>query len=181
MTSSASPPAVPWWKWALAACGAATIVAAIAAGAAYAVSQHNAASRRSELTLHPERQNEILAARRAETLAERLGLDPQQTGQLSALMARMREERIAAREQHAGDLWGMVQARRSAMAGFEAELRGILKPEQMPAFDELKQDLFGRVQALQGMRGLLGGGVLPELPPGALAPLPANPAATAQP
>jgi len=153
---------IPWWKWLLAACGVLTLV--IGGGLLFSLLRSAGSSGgASEITLHPERQNEILAARRTESLCTRLGLEAEQEAEVSAILQEFMAKRNADREANAGNVFAMMQARRAGMQELDGKLRAVLKPEQIEKLDALKADLFGRMGQLQQLRPLLAPG-MPELP-----------------
>lgn len=147
---------IPPWKVALATCGVMTIVAAGAFGIWQLMQARGNASGASELTLYPERQNEILASRRADGIAERLGLTPEQSVEMTALMSEFMEARNADRENNAGNMLALMQSRRAAMMEMDTKISAMLNPEQQEKFQQMKGEMFGRIGQLQQLRPLLG-------------------------
>lgn len=157
---------IPPWKWVLAGAGVITIVV----GGGYALwnlaARPAASAGPSELTLYPERQDEILAARRAEGVAERLNLSPEQQQKLTVIMAEFMASRDAERDQHQGNVLARLQARRAAMQAMDGKMQKLLSPEQAEKYATLKSEMFGRIVQLQQLRPLLGSGL--PLPPNGL-------------
>ncbi len=107
----------------------------------------------SELTLHPERQEEIIAGRRAGELKTRLGLSDDQTAQLSQMLVSFRAELREHRRQNAGNPAARIAAGRQKLQGFADQIRGILTEEQRARFDAMRED---RMQRMESLRGLIG-------------------------
>lgn len=147
---------IPPWKVAMATCGVLTIVAGGALAIWQLIQARDNASGPSELTLHPERQNEILASRRADVIAERLGLTPQQSVEMTRLISEFMESRNADRENNAGNMLALMQSRRAAMMEMDSKISALLKPEQQEKFQQMKGEMFGRIGQLQQLRPLLG-------------------------
>jgi hypothetical protein len=157
---------VPMWKRVLAGCGLLTLVVSAVVITARVV-EGQAAAGPSELTLHPERQDEILADRRADSLGQKLGMNPEQTAELSRIIEGFQQARLADRQQYAGNLLGLMQARRAAMQDLDTQVQALLTAEQRANYANVKSDLMGRVAGLQQLRPMLAPN-MPALPlPGA--------------
>lgn len=154
---------IPAWQWVLAGCGVATLAGAAVFAAMHLTGAADRGGGPSALTLHPERQEEIIAARRADQLAARLGLDTAQTAQAAEILGRFRARRAEDRARHQGDVMGLIQARQGAMAEFEREMQAILRDDQRAAYDAARADITGRLMDLRAMRSSVAPG-LPELP-----------------
>lgn len=79
----------------------------------------------SEMALHPERQNEIMAQQRADEMAGRLGLDDAQKAALEKILA----------ETPPGPPPGPGGEGRGRMDGMREKLKDILTPEQQARLD----------------------------------------------
>lgn len=159
---------VPMWKRVLAGCGLLTLAITAVMIIAQVAETRATPSGPTPLTLHPEQQDEILAGRRAESLGQRLGLNPEQTIQLSGVLEDFHKARLADRAKYAGDLFGLMQARRGAMQELDGKIQGLLTADQRANYASVKSDLMGRMAGLQQLR--------PMIAPNAPAfPLPGNP------
>lgn len=105
----------------------------------------------SELTLHPEKQDTIVAERRAAQFKERLGLTDDQTEQLAQMLQRFRNEMREQRKQMKGEPAERLALGRAKVQGFADQLRGMLTEEQQAKFDALRADRTQRMDTLRGM------------------------------
>jgi hypothetical protein len=163
---------IPPWKYVMAGFGVATLVVGAGYILWFMVQSRQAHSGPTELTLHPERQNEILAQRRTESIAERLALTPEQSVEVAAMLEEFVTQRNAERVENAGNLLGTIQSRRAAMQRLDSQMQAILTPEQQKNFTAMKAELVNRAGQLQQFRPLLGN-ALPQLPQGIVPTAPA--------
>ncbi len=105
----------------------------------------------SELTLHPERQEAIIAERRAASLAAELRLNAEQRAAVEAIMLEARRSLIDLRAKHAGDVLGMIQARRNHMQSVSEQIQAQLNPEQQERFVDMRSDVLERVGLLRAI------------------------------
>jgi len=129
-------------KYALAGIGA-CYVAVFAGYLAYTTMKPVAPSGPSELEAHPERQEEILAQRRAEEMKERLGLTDDQTAKLSELFAAQRPP-----DGPPGPGDGDPRERWRAM---QEKINEVLTPEQQQKMEEGRGQFGGRGGPFRGM------------------------------
>ncbi len=145
---------IPKWKLALAALGVLYLIG-FAVWGVYAVSERTTQQRgASELASHPERQDEILAERRAEEARELLGLSSEQTRQLATLIEAHTQKAQALRTEDIDDF----EVRRERMMALRDVLRkdvnALLTPEQQERLESLPMPDSVRIFG----RGGLGGG-----------------------
>jgi hypothetical protein len=152
---------LPLWKKILAGAGVVTIAVGVGY-TGYNLATANAGGP-SELTLHPERQDEINAQRKAEALRDELRLSPAQTEQVAEIYYRFRLDRREAEATSAGNPTARIMARMSIMQALEGEIMALLDEEQRAIFAENRLDRFGKLQELHGLvqRGKLKP-ILPE-------------------
>ena len=155
--NSAAQTATPKWKKALAVLGALYVIAfvawAIHAVYGRTVRQHGA----TELAAHPERQDEILAARKAEQLQDLLGLSHDQTQWLQDFIYDARKNRPGPPPVDPEDRAASMEARMAEMQERRAFIEGLLTEEQLAKLQELPRAVVGP---------LLGSGGGPGGPPG---------------
>jgi len=131
----------------------------LAAGMYFSQRPTSAATGPTELTLHPERQGEIAAMRRAEGIAERLNLTPEQTREVAAIMQGVREEVVALRQTPSdGNMMTRMQARREMMERAGSQIRTVLTPEQQVEFDAMRANLMENAAMLRQTFGVPGPG-----------------------
>lgn len=160
---------MPKWKLALAGLGALYLVGFLVWGV-YAFATSDAQQGATELAANPERQDEILARRRADEARKRLGLSAEQTDQLAALIEKHTRKARAARAESADDF----ESRRATMMALreemEQELDTLLTPEQRETLASLPMPergrLFGRGFLGGPSEGMRRGGPRPEGGPG---------------
>jgi len=160
----ADQPAVPKWKYVLAAVGVLYLVGA-ALWAAFAVM--NAAGKQgpSELALHPDRQDTILARQRAAAMQADLGLSEEQTIELAAIFEGFHRARKDILRSGGGDRGTLMMARLQGFQDLQQEVQAVLSPAQYEAFqDKLYERTGGFLQAMRKMRqqGLEPGTLTPE-------------------
>lgn len=141
---------VPWWKYALAAAGAVYLVG-MAIWAVTALRAQPGQTGPSELALHPERQDEILAQRRADAMKEELGLSAEQAAKLTGIVQEFQQARkerfLGAAE--TGPL-GRMQAMMQLRAEMREKLGAVLSPEQLAQFEEKQeQRIMGAMGAIR--------------------------------
>lgn len=83
-----------------------------------------------------------LADRRAQYLAQELGLTPDQQARLQPVLQAQRQEMQAMREQvqTGGRRRGMGQDLKASQARYDAQIKGILTPDQYSKFSQLKDE-----------------------------------------
>ncbi len=109
----------------------------------------------TELTLHPERQQEIMAERRADRIQEKLNLSDEQAAQMEEIMRGMGEEmRRMGPPPAGGGIREMMARRRGHMQQMDEKVRAILDDEQ---FEKYQAEKKKRMQAMGGMRQMFGG------------------------
>jgi Spy/CpxP family protein refolding chaperone len=133
-------------KLLLAGVGVITLVVAAGYLAKMAVTpaQHHGPS---ELSLHPERQDSILAGRRAQMLQKRLGLNSDQTKQVAQLIEKAKKESDGFISDPTLDPGAKLMAARSKMQDVMAQIEPLLTPEQKEKFGaqrEASQRLFAQ-------------------------------------
>jgi len=111
----------------------------------------SAAKGPSELTLHPENQEQIVARRRAAEFQHVLSLTDEQTAQLTEVIVLFRRQAKEIRWQNAGNNAGLFMAGRRKMEEFDQALRKILTSEQWTQYQErkmIRRERFGALQQL---------------------------------
>ncbi|MBO2007943.1 hypothetical protein [Hymenobacter negativus] len=83
-----------------------------------------------------------MAERRAQYLAKELGLSPDQQAKLQPILQAQRQEMQAMRDkvQTGGRQRGMGQDLKASMAKYDAQVKGILTPEQYTKFSQMKDE-----------------------------------------
>lgn len=83
-----------------------------------------------------------LAERRAQYLAKELGLTADQQAKLQPILLAQRQEMQAMRDKvpTGGRQRGMGQDLKASMAKYDAQIKGILTPEQYTRFSQLKDE-----------------------------------------
>jgi len=123
----------PKLKLFLAAMGILTLL--VAAGGTVVAIVSRETPQVSDLALHPERQDEILARREADGYRDQLGLSEEQTVKIAEILLDARKRAIASKaETVAGPQQMMVRMRDRGQA--TEAIRAILTPEQQAAFDK---------------------------------------------
>jgi len=135
---------IPVWKWFLAAVGVAYLVGG-AVWLAFHIAPDGETPGPSELALHPERQEEILAQRRADELAGKLGLDAEQAAEMAAVMRDMQQQRKSLMREHGGDRVAMAMNGMQMMQDMQERARAILTDEQYAAFETEMNDRVSRL------------------------------------
>ncbi|HPO15807.1 MAG TPA: hypothetical protein PLI09_20365 [Candidatus Hydrogenedentes bacterium] len=108
----------------------------------------------SELTLHPENQEQVVAERRALELKERLALTEEQTRQVADMFTEFRKEiREVRKENPGGALGSRIPAMRERAQQMGDQIRGILTEDQRKKFDEQRADRMQRLGAVQQLLG----------------------------
>jgi hypothetical protein len=98
-----------------------------------------------------------MAARRAQYLTKELGLSADQQTKLQSILLAQRQEMQALRDkvQTGGRQRGMGQDLKASMAKYDAQVKGILTPDQYTKFTQLKDEqrdkMRERRQSGQGM------------------------------
>lgn len=141
----AAPKKLPWWKYALATLGVVYAIGTVI-WIVMLTSKAYAPSGPSDLAQHPERQEELLALRRAEKMQTDLGLSAEQTSKVAKIMEGFQAERKA-RFLSAPE--GQPMARMQAMMELREKVRDdlstVLTPEQLDAYEGAQQQRFGGV------------------------------------
>ncbi len=101
----------------------------------------------SELTLDPDNQERIVSERRARDLQTALDLDEEQVRQLTESVMALREEGRRLREENAGNMLAMMASRRQQIQAFDAEVRSVLRDDQLPQYEEFKSLQMSRMGA----------------------------------
>ena len=153
---------LPLWKKVMAGAGVITIVAGVAY-TGYFVATANAGGP-SEMTLHPERQDEINAQRRAEALSAELGLTPEQTEKVAGIYYHYRIDLREKEQAAAGNLTARALTRMSTMQALEGEIMAVLDEEQRAQFAQTRLDRFGKLRELRSL--VQRGEIKPILPEG---------------
>ncbi|WP_460546936.1 hypothetical protein [Hymenobacter daeguensis] len=83
-----------------------------------------------------------MAERRAQYLAKELGLSADQQARLQPVLLAQRQEMLALREQvqTGGRRRGMGQDLKASQARYDAQIKGILTPEQYARFGQMKDE-----------------------------------------
>lgn len=124
---------IPKTQLILAACGVITLVAAAAGGVILLLPKEP--PQVSQLALHPEQQDEILARREAEKLQEQIDLSAEQTDQVADLWLKYRKQTQETQATGPGGPMQMMGRMQSRMQ-LSSDIRKLLTPEQEKAFDE---------------------------------------------
>ena len=98
-----------------------------------------------------------LAERRAQYLAKELGLSADQQAKLQPILLAQRQEMQAMRDkvQTGGRQRGMGQDLKASMAKYDAQVKGILTPEQYTKFSQLKDEQRDKMrERRQGGQGM---------------------------
>jgi len=132
-------------KGALAAAGVVTLAAGFGAAGWWAVDAGRGGP--SELALHPERQDEINAAREAAALADRLALTPAQQASVAAIQLRFRQGLAAQRADPADELVSRAFSRLQATLARNREIAAVLTPAQRETFAAMQQEQVQRMLA----------------------------------
>lgn len=107
----------------------------------------------SELTLHPELQEQILAERRAKEIQEKLSLTEEQTVKVRDEVMALRNDLHALRRENKGNGEAFRPMARARLGKFTGNLRALLTEEQRVQFDAIKSDRMERLDALREMMG----------------------------
>lgn len=99
----------------------------------------------SDLALHPDEQDRILAERKAGELQEQLGLDEGQTAAVAELLRRAREDMAAAMKTAPQDRAARIVAGMQHMEKMNAEVEALLNEEQLAKYRELRDERRGRL------------------------------------
>lgn len=102
----------------------------------------------SDLTLHPEKQDEIVAARWADTLGADLNLTPEQSTQVAALFKGFREDMQAMREASTGQMGGQVIQRLMRVQQLDTDVLALLNPEQAEIYQVRREERVSRIRNL---------------------------------
>jgi len=124
--------ALPVWKLILAGAGVVTIVACAVYGGSRLVGRE--AGGPSSLTLHPERQNEILAQRRADQLREELNLSPEQTARVFEVYYRFQNALQEMEAATKGSPAARIMARTSGRREIQDAILEILTADQREVY-----------------------------------------------
>lgn len=103
------------------------------------------------LTLHPEKQEDIIADRRTQELKQVLSLSEDQAKQVTEVVKELRADMHALRAQHPGDLAGMIKDGKTRMQAFHESMRTLLTEEQRQTYDAMKrnrQERFGMMRQM---------------------------------
>lgn len=99
----------------------------------------------TSLTLHPEKQEEIISERRARELQSRLGLTEEQIPAVTQIVIDIRAQLRAMREASSGRSRDMFQLRTALMEEFDTRLAALLTEEQRARFDAVQADRSARI------------------------------------
>jgi hypothetical protein len=135
------------------AAGAAVVAVTCAAVIAWGYASGPKPKGPSELTLHPENQEKIVAERRALELRRNLDLTEEQTAQVTEALMALRRDIRTLRAENRGDAPVMLGAGRERMQQFLDTVRGTLDDEQKQRFDSMTQDRMGRFAAMRQIMG----------------------------
>jgi Spy/CpxP family protein refolding chaperone len=107
----------------------------------------------SELARNPDKQDEILAQRKAEDLQKRLELTDEQTAAVTRIITAAKKGAAQLLEEHKGDKNGIIMAAIARRDEAGNEIRKLLTPEQQAKFDEMRGEQRERLlDALEIMR-----------------------------
>jgi len=136
---------MPWWKYTLATLGVAYAIGSVIWLVLLASKSFEPVGP-SALAQHPERQNELLAERRAMKMQEDLGLTSEQTALVTTIMEAFQAAR---KERFLSTPEANPLARMQVMMELREEVRGklaaVLDPEQLERFESTQQARFGEV------------------------------------
>jgi len=135
------------------AAGAAAVAVTCAAVIAWGYASGSKPKGPSELTLHPENQEQIVAERRALELQRNLNLTEEQTAQVTEALMTLRRDLRTLRAENKGGAPVMFGAGRERMQQFLNTVRGTLNDEQRQRFDNMKEDRMGRFSAMRQIMG----------------------------
>lgn len=99
----------------------------------------------SELALHPDQQDRILAERKATEFQEQLGLDEDQTAAVASLLQKAREDMAAAMRTAPQDRAARLAAGMQYMEKMNTQVEALLDGEQRAKYRELREDRRGRL------------------------------------
>ena len=168
-SDNASIASIPKWKLVLAGLGVVYLVAFLFWGVyAYATSETQRGA--SELAANPERQDQILARRRAEDVRAGLGLSDEQTDQLAALIEKQTLKARAVRAESAGNMELQRERMMALREEAQQDIDALLTPEQREKLEALpmheRMRIFGRGAFGGPPPGMAPGGPRPEGGPG---------------
>jgi hypothetical protein len=107
----------------------------------------------TSLTLYPERQEEIVAERRAREMQSRLNLREDQIPAFTSAIMEVREQVRIMRENSAGDI-DRLQMRQAMIQELDVRVAPLLDDEQRARYEQSKEILVDRVEKLRGLRQL---------------------------
>lgn len=150
MAADGKTSGTPWWKYVLAAVGAAYAAAFLGWGI-YALTRTAEQRGPSELAMYPERQDELIAQRQAEAMRAEYGLSDEQVRQAALVMREMNERRreMMRRAVEEGALQ-RFQDRRQMLELLREKMRVVLTPDQYAKFEEKQTErILGALGALK--------------------------------
>ena len=119
------------------------LLATVAAPAGISFAQTPApASQTAPMAAGTQKSPDQMAERRAQYLAKELGLSADQQGRMQPILLAQRQDMLALREQvqTGGRRRGMGQDLKAAQAKYDAQIKGILTPEQYAKYSQLKDE-----------------------------------------
>lgn len=125
----------PKWKMILAALGVVYTVA-FAVWLACALAKPSAPAGATELAAHPERQEEILAERKAQELQEQLSLSDEQTMKVADILYNYRQKRGVPPGGGPSGMFEAMQVQQNIAEQMRTEIQSLLTDEQRAAFAE---------------------------------------------
>lgn len=102
----------------------------------------------SELALHPDRQDEILAKRKATELQEKLELTDDQTQKVTAILLEARKETADFIRNGPTDQMERFAEGRSRLQSLQDQIAAVLTPEQREKFQKVVDDRRERTGAI---------------------------------
>ena len=108
----------------------------------------------TSLTLYPERQEEIVAERRAREMQSRLNLREDQIPAFTAAIMEVREQVRILRENSPGDIDRLRQMRQAMIQELDVRVAPLLDDEQRARYEQSKEILVDRLERLRGLRQL---------------------------
>ncbi|HDP33638.1 MAG TPA: hypothetical protein ENN29_00845 [Candidatus Hydrogenedentes bacterium] len=112
----------------------------------------------TSLTLHPERQEEIAAERRARELQSQLNLREDQIPAVTAVIMDIRGQIRARREAGLGDIQSIRRLREDMIQELDTRLAPLLDEDQRGGYEQSKENLIGRLDQVRAlMQRFLGG------------------------
>jgi len=136
-TDGASRTKTPGWKLLLAGIGLAYAVG-FGAWGVYALVTQPWERSATDLAAHPERENEVLADRRARDLQSELGLTDRQTEEVSEILLAFREQHLVSAPETSAAPWERMQSRMQAAQDTRAALEAVLTEEQRAEFAQMR-------------------------------------------